>query len=174
MKTIFKYVIKIKHEQDIIKEKNKIKELQQKLNQSNQDIIKRTQEAVNLFPQPYHKSGKIYIASTEDKANNYTFKIGQTTKTTRSRNQQMKTSCPEINILAEYDCKDIDFAEKIVHRYLDNLRQYDDKEFFFISSLEKCKEIVKDIVDFTDNLIKKYDNEYMTLQNEYINNDVKM
>ena len=124
-------------------------------------------DILDKFNDKKKKCGYVYIVTSEDKLKKCLFKIGFTTNKL-SRIKSFKTADPDLEIVAKYKTSDIQYTEKIIHKFLDNARYKG--EFFYVSSLEICKNIVKDFCEFSDNCLKKYSNDYKQLRNYYIKN----
>ena len=178
----------LSNENKILKKENKklIKEnkkLKQNIDQTQDELFSDTlstytneeidydpsdhKDVLDKFNDKSKKCGYVYIVTSEDKSKKCLFKIGFTTNKL-SRIKSFKTADPDLEIVAKYKTSDIQYTEKIIHKFLDNVRYKG--EFFYVSSLETCKKIVKDFCDFSDNCLEKYSNDYKQLRNHYIKN----
>ena len=185
-KKIFKHVIEIKHKLELDKEKhlNKLEiekhkleiekkdtmynQLQHELDTTHTKLLKITKEAVNLYSKPDRKEGIIYIATSPDKIKKKEYKIGYYTTNKGKRESTMKTTDPSFKILKEYNSKDVQLTESFIHKYMDHLRVYKDKEFFYMSNIEVYAEMIDKITIFINKLIETYDDDYTILQDQYI------
>jgi len=131
-------------------------------------ITRKTKRALIKYKAPDNKQGVIYIASSESKMKRNEYKIGQTGRTGKARTKDMQTGDPTLECLAEFKCTNVVLAEAHLHKMLEHLRVYSNREFFSVSSLETCKSIVKKVVDFVNENDKEYGMDYKTLQNIYI------
>ena len=61
-------------------------------------------------------------------------------------------------------------AENIIHDYLIHLKH--DREFFYVSSLEKAIEIIDYFCEMINGAIDKFDEESTLLQKQYIKSEV--
>jgi len=193
MKKLIKYVIKIKHTFEAEQHKKEIKQHEEKEKlltiKYNQEAEKHNQEKENLkkeledkttllktrtkqalieYPTIKYKTGAVYIASSESKMKEHKYKIGQTHKTGEIRVNGMTTGDPTFTCLKDYKCVNVVLAEKILHDFLEHLKAYKGKEFFHVSSLDKCKNIVKDVTMFVNKLYDNHGDDYETLQDIYI------
>ena len=178
MKKISKKMIEVKrkYETDILNKQ--IKECNKKINKlekSKEQLLELTKQAVKLYPPITEAKGVVYIVTSEDKGKDNIYKIGYTTKTGKCRINNMKTGDPLLNLIEEYECINAHFAESIIHKFLDHLRVYKDKEFFYVSSEEVVKRLVKQVVKNVNKLYEEYSKDNEILQDMMINkeNDVK-
>lgn len=162
-----KYKLELKNNELFVKQNDEEK------NNRFEEIMKRTSDAKNFFKEPKRSLGKIYIASSTDKQLINAYKIGRTTISIKNRVSSLQTSDPDIKILYNFKCKDVNFTEKYIHEYLDNLRLYKNREFFFFISRERCCELVKNFVDFTNKVIEEFDNDFNKLQEFYVKDSTK-
>jgi len=171
MKSAIKKIIIIKHELELKKHRlelaNKDKIIENKEKQ-NTEMAKRLIEAADFYRKPVRHRGKIYIATSPDKQKIDAYKIGRTTGSTEKRLSSMQTSNPDIKILKDFDCNDVYAAEKIIHDYLFNLRLYQNKEYFFSYSSDRCIELVKRAVDYVNGFTTDFDDDYIILQTKYM------
>ncbi len=187
-KSIIKWIIKIKHQQELEQktlELDKCKKELELTKTSEKELMELSLNAVKLFPQPAREAGTIYIATSPDYQKKYTYKIGLTTVNAKSRESSMQTSNPDINIVFTIDALDARLTETYIHEYLKHVNY--DKEFFYISSLDKAKEIVTPrhlsrsnadvfienisvthITNFVNECINKFDGDNGQLQKQYI------
>ena len=173
-KKIFDTLIQIKHQQELEKKDIENAQLKKQLEAktlSEKDIMQLSLNAVKLFPKSEREVGTIYIATSPDYQKKYTYKIGLTTTNKKLREASMQTSNPDINIIHTIDTMDVRLAEGIIHEFLRHLNY--EKEFFYVSSLEKAKEIVTFITNFVNDCVNKYDNDNELLQKLYIDNKSK-
>ena len=166
-KALIKYIIKLKHEQEIKKQMQE--QMQEQIDNLQNNMLKRTVKAVKTFREPIKSAGKIYIATSPEYIKQYMYKIGYTTAELSTREKGLQTSCPSIKIVYAVDVKDVDLTESLIHSYLMHLNVI--KEFFYVSSIDVAKKIVNSCSNFVDNLISEYDNDYILLRKHYINND---
>lgn len=80
----------------------------------------------------------------------------------------MQTGNHDINIVFTIDTVNVQLAEEYIHEYLNY-----EKEFFYVSSLDKAKEIATFITNLVNECIGKYDDDYEVLQKQYIADNSK-
>jgi len=172
MKNIMQYVLELRYKLQIEKHDEEKKQLTLKHEEDKklfeQKITKKTKRALIKYKAPDNKQGDVYIASSKSKMKDNEYKIGQTGKTGKARIKEMQTGDPTLKCLAEFKCTNVVLAESFLHGFLQHLQVYSKREFFRVSSLEKCKSIVKKVVDFVNQLNKDDGDDYKTLQNMYI------
>jgi len=190
MKSAIKKVISIKYELELKKKdktienkdkiiENKDKQLEDKdkiienKEKQNAEMAKRLIEAADFYRKPVRHRGKIYIATSPDKQKIDAYKIGRTTCSTEKRLSSLQTSNPDITILKDFECNDVYSAEKLIHDYLFNLRLYQNKEYFFSYSSDRCIELVKKAVDFINDATNIFDDDYLILQKKYMTDFTK-
>jgi prophage antirepressor-like protein len=173
---IVKNIILVKHQLELQK-------INKQLEDSKEHFLKRSQQATELFCKPNRVKGEIYCASTVEKLKENKVKIGQVHSNsvkpdshlyplcneTKKREIGMQTSCPEIKILSHYYSEDINLTETLIHKFLDHLNV--EKEFFFISSLDECNNMLLDITTKINEMVNKYSNDYKKLRLQYMTNN---
>lgn len=173
-KKILKYLVQIKHQKELEQEREKNAQLEKQLEShklTEKEIMQLSLNAVKIFPNPERLSGYVYIATSPDYQKKYSYKIGLTTTKPIMRENSMQTSNPDIKIVFSIDTADVRLAEGYMHDYLRHLNY--EKEFFYISSLDKAKELVTFVVNFVNECVGKYDGDNEILQKQYIDDNSK-
>lgn len=163
-KTIFKYIIQIKHQIEIDKLQQKL----QKQIEDRQNTQAKIVKSIELFKKPVRKSGVIYIATSPHYLAMYRYKIGLTTSGESNRESSLQTSNPEINIVYSRPTNDVNLAENLIHSYLSHLNLNANKEFYYISSFDNARKIVDRCVDCINWLVDNFDDDYQLLQSKFI------
>ena len=129
---LIKWIMKIKQKYENENLINKIKQIeedkQKEINNIKGKMKIRIQQSVDFFPSPIRVKGKIYITQdkyTTNKIKN--FKIGNTTLDIKTRENQLQTSNPDIQIVHSVEVLDVNLIEDLIHEYLNNLNY--NKEF---------------------------------------------
>jgi len=109
-----------------------------------------------MAPNKQQFSGKIYIAASSDKQANNIFKVNCTFIPIKDELILLKKSEPNIKILNEYDCKFANYAKTNIYMLWNNYNlRVQNTDYFRQISLERCNEFVRDVINFSDNLMSK-------------------
>jgi hypothetical protein len=167
-KTIINKFIKMKHDSDIQKLQKKVNTLENQVD--HEQIYERLQVALCVMPKMEHIKGIIYIGSTKDLILKKISKIGKTIDAQR-RKTELRVGNPTFNLYMEFECLDITLAEHFIHRFLHNLQVYNNKEFFYLPSLELGGELIKFVVDNINKMIETYGNFDTILRKDLVQNN---
>lgn len=173
MKKLIKWIHKIKCRMEINKEVEKHIDENNKLKnklKSEDEIKLRIEQSFLLFPKPERINGNIYAITSKDKLKKNAIKFGNTAADVETRKSSLKTGDPDLYIIYFEKVMDMNMAEDIIHYYLDELRY--DGEFFYVSSENVAKNILKMIANFVNEFVSTFDGDYKIMQDKYVRDDI--
>lgn len=170
-KTIINKLIQFKNEQNQKKIENlqsKISDLESQLD--HEQLYERMQIALSIMPKKKREFGVIYIGSTKEMIKLKIFKIGLSNNSDR-RSKELTVGNPTFKLYMEFECEDIHLAEDYIHLFLSNIQTYKGKEFYYLPSLEIGGNVVQTIVNFVNEITKKYGDLDVILRKDLIQNN---